>query len=355
MKRKTKLFIDKSKDSLLLAIELFNRPSDSCRTEGVIILLDHSFEMLLKATVLEKTGGIREKQAKYNYGFDKCLNVCETRLNLIDKDASLILRNLNGLRDVAQHDVVIISERLLYAHAQSSVAIFNSLLSKIFSINLVNYMPNRVLPVSTLPPVEMQVLINEDMGIAKSLLAGSQRRRIEAEARVRTYMVIEKNLRDLYGDSSHLPSVERLVTQIKRRNWQEFMPMVAGLVQTSPDGIPISLSVSKEGYPICVDPSSPTAIAFKYVKPEDMWPFLTDGLASKLGIGRHYFLELVKMFELKHKDEYHIAIKSGESSSVQKYSGKAYQVLRTAIDREGLDKLWKAAKRGEKMRPDDYL
>lgn len=35
--------------SLVLGIELFNRPHDQGRSESVLILLHHAFEMLLKA------------------------------------------------------------------------------------------------------------------------------------------------------------------------------------------------------------------------------------------------------------------------------------------------------------------
>lgn len=356
MRRKTRAFLDRAIASLVLAVELFNRPSDSGRVEGVVILLDHAFEMLAKAVVLEKTGRIREKRAAYNYGFEKCLNICESQLGIVGKDESLILRNLNGFRDAAQHDILIIGERLLYAHAQSAVAIFSALLEKALDAKLVDYLPSRVLPISTLPPVEMQVLVSEDIESVKSLLAGGRRRHAEAEARMRPYLVMERNLRDLHGVRGSSPAANRLVNLLSQRDWQSLLPMVAGLVRTSADGIPISLRVSRQdGFPVRIDPSAPTAIAFKYVKPEDTWPFLTDELAKKLDIGRNYLLGFVKMFGLKGRDDYHVAIKSSRTGSVQRYSGKAYQVLRNAIDREGLDALRVAARREELRNPDNYL
>ena len=42
-------------NSLVLGIELFNRPHDDGRAEGVLILLHHAFEMLLKAVIKDKT------------------------------------------------------------------------------------------------------------------------------------------------------------------------------------------------------------------------------------------------------------------------------------------------------------
>ena len=82
MKRKTKKFLGKSINSLLLSIELFNRPYDSGRIEAVFIMLDHAFEMLIKAIIYEETGKIRERRDKYNYGFKKCVNILNDTLRI---------------------------------------------------------------------------------------------------------------------------------------------------------------------------------------------------------------------------------------------------------------------------------
>ena len=51
MKREVKHFHKKALDSLILSIEHFNRPDDRGRVSSVLILLDHAFEMLLKASI----------------------------------------------------------------------------------------------------------------------------------------------------------------------------------------------------------------------------------------------------------------------------------------------------------------
>ena len=61
------------------------------------MLLDHSFEILLKAVIFEKTGRIRRKRDKYNYSFDKCVDICKSQLKVLDKDEALLLRNLKRL------------------------------------------------------------------------------------------------------------------------------------------------------------------------------------------------------------------------------------------------------------------
>lgn len=60
MKREAKLLVERAVNSLVLGIEIFNRPSNRGRTEAVLIHLDHAFEMLLKAAIVHRGGRIRE-------------------------------------------------------------------------------------------------------------------------------------------------------------------------------------------------------------------------------------------------------------------------------------------------------
>ncbi len=73
MKKEARLLLEKGINSLVLGIEHFNRPSDRGRIESVLIFLDHSFEMLLKASILHRGGKIRERRAKQTIGFDACV------------------------------------------------------------------------------------------------------------------------------------------------------------------------------------------------------------------------------------------------------------------------------------------
>lgn len=51
MKKETRLLKNKSLNSLTLSIEHFNRPWDQGRTDAVLMFMDHSFEMFLKAAI----------------------------------------------------------------------------------------------------------------------------------------------------------------------------------------------------------------------------------------------------------------------------------------------------------------
>lgn len=355
MKRKTKSLLERAQDSLILGIEIFNRPHEQGRTDGVLFCLDHAFEMLLKAVVFEKTGRIRNKREKTNYGMEKCLNICESTLNVIDKDEALVLKNLNGFRDASVHDILDISEGLLYGHAQSAVQIFAALLKKVFNKDLSKALPRRILPIATVVPSDITAIVAEDMEAIKNLLGQRRRREDDAEARLRAYMVVEKNIREMQGVTQAAPSINSAVKSLKTGDWKSTLPMVAGLVQPVAGGIPISLHVTKnEGFPVRVDPKAPTAIAFRYIKPEDKYPYLTGELAKKLGISPHKVVAFVKMFQMKGNDEYHTSIKVSSTGKVQRYSEKAHQVLATALSKEGADKLLSQANQGKTLDPKAY-
>lgn len=356
MKRKTRSFIDCAVESLTLAMELFNRPAETARQEGILLLLNHSFEMLLKAVVLEKTGRIHNPREKFNYGFEKCLSIAHLQLALLDKDEALILKNLNGFRDAAAHDLVQISEGLLYGHAQSALNIFVTLLKKVFARDLSRELPRRVLPICTVAPTDISMVVGEDMNIIAGLLGGRHRREDEAEARLRPYRVIEKNIRNMQGAGQEAPTTPRLVRGIKSGDWKAVLPMVAGLVQPTSSGIPISLHLTKrDGFPVRVDPTAPTAIAFRYVRPEDKYPYLTGELAKKLAITTNKLVSFAKLLQLKGNDDYHTALKVSATGVVNRYSEKSRQVISEAVARHGTEALWKMTKEARKLEPRDYF
>ncbi len=355
MKRKTRKLLDGARESLIVGVEVFNRPSDIGRVEGVLLMMNHAFEMLLKAIVFEKTGRIRARREKYNYGFEKCLAICQTQLNVLDQNEALSLKNLNGFRDAAAHDLVEISEGLLYAHAQQAVLIFGALLKRVFNKELAKWLPRRILPLTTSLPTEITAIIEQDMAAISGILTGGRRREDDAKAKLRPYQVMEKNIRKSQGGSSKESTSKQLVQKLKKGDWKTALPMVAGLVQPNAGGIPISLYVTKKnGFPVRIDPNASAAIAFKYAGDEDRYPNLTGELAEKLGIKSWQVVQLAKLFKMKGNAEFHKASKISKSSFVQRYSEKARKVMSTAIERDGMANLWAVAKAGEHRDPSEY-
>jgi len=182
MKKEAKLLLGKAINSLILSVEHFNRPSDLGRTEAVLIFLDHSFEMLLKASIIDRGGRIREKGAKQTIGFEKCLRVglTNSEIKFLKDEQALGLQVINSLRDAAQHHLVIISEGQLYIHCQSGLTLFKDILKKVFSKSLKEYMPERVLPISSTPPTDLATLFEREISEIKKLLKpGSRKKRMQ--------------------------------------------------------------------------------------------------------------------------------------------------------------------------------
>ncbi len=64
MKKEAKFLLEKALNSLILSVEHFNHPWNCGRTDTVLILLDHAFEMLLKAAIIHRGSRIRKPGAK---------------------------------------------------------------------------------------------------------------------------------------------------------------------------------------------------------------------------------------------------------------------------------------------------
>lgn len=153
MKKEARILLEKAVNSLILTVEHFNRPWDQGRVEAVLILLNHAFEMLLKAAILHRGRRIREPKAKQTIGFDKCARVglSDGKIKFLTPEQALLLQSINSLRDAAQHHLLDISEQHLYLQAQAGLTWFKDLMHAVFGKDLAIQLPDRVLPLSTTP------------------------------------------------------------------------------------------------------------------------------------------------------------------------------------------------------------
>lgn len=242
--------------SLVLGVELFNRPSDLGRAEGVLIHLHHAFEMLLKAVITECKGTVFDEDGKYSYGFDKCLVLMEQELKLISKDERASLAILDSSRDSAMHYFQDISEDLLYVQAQASVSLFSKLTETAFERKLGDYVPARVLPISTRPPKDIQVLITSDLDSVDTLLnAGKPEAAVAARLRpILGCTLAAKEVHERVQESE----LARLIKERKEgKDWAVILPEVAQLhLLTEGDGIKVELKIRKEA-PIAVRVAAP--------------------------------------------------------------------------------------------------
>ncbi|MCW5829980.1 MAG: hypothetical protein KIT79_11775 [Deltaproteobacteria bacterium] len=348
MKREAKLLLEKACDSLLLSIELFNRPHDRGRVSSTLIQIDHAFEMLLKAAIVYRGGRIREKRAKETIGFDACVRrgLSDGRIKFLTDEQALTLQTINGLRDAAQHHLLEISEGQLYLHEQSGVTLFRDLLKNVFDQNLTDYLPNRVLPISTTPPTTLASMFDTEAKEIQKLLGPKRRRQIEAEARLRPLVILDATIRGQKGQpsSSELRHIGEEL--LRGKSWAELFPGVAAVeIRSDATGPAISLRLSKkEGIPIQLVPEgTPDAavVGVKRINELDFYSLGAKQLAEKVSLTVPKAVAVVDHLGIRQQPDCYKEIRIG-NAGFKRYSIKAVEKIKDALKNESAESIWAA-------------
>lgn len=350
MKQEAKRLLRKAIDSLVLSIELFNRPCDQGRVTATLIILNHAFEMLLKASILHRGGRIRDKRAKETIGFDACVrrSLSDGKIKFLTEEQALVLQTINGLRDAAQHHLLDISEAQLYIHVQSGVTLFRDLLRTVFDQDLGCYLPERILPVSTSPPKDLAALFDSEVEEIKKLLQPGRRRQTEAFARLRPLAILDATIRGEKGQPSD-SDLKRIGKDLARsKSWTELFPGVAAIeITTDGAGPTLSLRLSKkEGIPIHLVPEGTpgaSVVAVKRVNELDFYNLGAKQLAEKVGLTTPKLLAAVDYLNLRKDAEYYKEFKIG-SQLFKRYSPKAIEAVKRALEEVDINKIWEDRK-----------
>ncbi|HOV80946.1 MAG TPA: hypothetical protein PK728_12735 [Bacillota bacterium] len=338
-------------NSLVLGIELFNRPYNRGRSESVLILLHHAFEMLLKSIIKDKIGTIHAKGEKYSFGFDKCLEVLHNEIKIISSDERSTLSILNAYRDISMHYYQDVSEDLLYLQAQAAVTLFDDLLNRVFNERLADCIPERVLPVSTRPPKDLKVLVDSELSQVDALLQAGSRKGIQAAARLRPILALATSTRD----KAERVTEDELRKAIKKRrrgdDWSVILPEVAQLkLETQGDGIPIYLRIKKDAnIPVRIAKNGEPVIG-TVIKQEydwfDKYSLNVSDLARKLNLTipktRAYLFELNVWSDPEMYGEKRI-----KSQQYKHYTKKTLDALREVVKRIPVEDIWN--KHGKKV------
>jgi hypothetical protein len=347
MKREAYLLLGKACDSLILSIEFFNRPHDLGRATTTLILLDHAFEMLLKACIVHNGGRIREKRANETMGFDKCVRcaLSDGSIKFLTEEQALTLQGINSLRDAAQHHLLDISENQLYIHSQAGLTLFRDLLMQVFGRNLHDLLPNRVLPVSISAPLDLTALFNSETTEIIKLLQPRSRKRLEAQARLRPLAILDASIKGEKGQPSP-GQLKRLGDElVAGKRWQDLFPGVFA-VEITASGTGLSLSLrwtKKDGVPIHVVPEGTPGASVVAVKRVDELSFYNLGLgqvATKVDLGMHKTLAMVRYLRIQEDPECFKTVKIGKVE-FKRYSQKAADRINEELPRVSIDEVWK--------------
>lgn len=347
MKKEARHLYQKAIDSLTLSIELFNRPYNCGRIHGVLIFLDHSFEMLLKAAILHKGGRIREKRAKETIGFSSCIrkSFSDSKIKFLTEEEVLTLQTINGFRDAAQHYTLELSEQLLYFQAQAGLTLFRDITNHVFGIDLKTELPVRVLPLSTTPPMDIEALFNYEIDEVKKLIQPNNRKKLEALEKLRSLAIMENSIQGIETQ----PSDSELKTLISKLQdgltWNQIFPGTSTINLTSNGyGVSFDLRITKteEGIPFTPVPvGTPGAavVAIKRVNELDYYNLTFTDLCSKTKVSSNKLLAVIKELKIQEDKDAFKEIKL--STQIHKrYSPLALDILKKELPTLNLDDVW---------------
>lgn len=347
MRREARLLHRKALDSLILSIEHFNRPDDRGRVSTVLILLDHAFEMLIKAAILHRGGRIRDRRARETLGFDACVRkaLSDAQVKFLSDEQALTLQTINGLRDAAQHHLIDISEGQLYLHMQTGVTLFRDLLKAVFGQDLSARLPARVLPISTIAPLDIATLFEMETQEIKKLLAPKKRRHTEAYARLRPLAIFDATIQGqkLQPSMSELRSKGAALQAGK--TWRNVFVGAASVeLKPDPNARALCLRITKkEGIPVQLVPEGTpgaSVIGVKRVNELDFYNLGRDQLAKAIGLSGPKTSALIWHLRLQKDSECFKEIAIG-SAKFKRYSQKAIPLLREALQKGDVSEIWK--------------
>lgn len=357
MKREPRILLTKATDSVLLAIEHFNRPWDRGRPEAVLVFLDRAFELILKAVIVHKGGRIREPRAKETIGFNNCVRKCvsDAQVKSLTEEEAVTIQIINSLRDHAQHYIVDVSEQQLYMYTQAGLTLFDKVLRRAFGHKLSDYFPERILPVSSNPPRDLGSLMDVEFDDIKKIVKPGSRKLFQARAKLRSFAIVEASL----GGSRSQPSESELRKIAKRvskgENWRDIFPGIRRLKLSAEDnGINVALKITKsKGEPIHLVPEgtpSATVVAVRRVAELDFYTLNLTALAKKTNLTQPKILAVVKHLKLQNNLDYFKEFSFG-ASHFKRYSPKALDKIVKELPNLNMNQIWNMHKpSGKKKR-----
>ena len=351
MRREVRQLKRKAVESLVLSIELFNRPHEEGRAEAVLIHADRAFEMLLKAVIRHRGGEILKPHEPNTIGMPQCVDKClsDAALRCLTPDDAVTLHALNGWRDAAQHYLVAVSEQQLYLACQASVTLFEDVLGAVFGESLAEYIPERVLPVSTTPPRDLDLLVEDELAAIKELIRPGSRRRDVARSRLRSLVILEAATKGPVEQPTD-KELDRELRQIGAgREWSELFPGVATIqLATEGSGLTYSLRISKrEGVPIRLvsgDEGTAAVVAVKRVNELDFYAFGYRDLAGRCSdlVSPGKLGAVIAALGLRESPKYYKDIVVGRAH-FGRYSQETLKRLRSELPSLDVEAIWQSA------------
>lgn len=346
LKQESRVLKRKALASLTWAVEGFNSHHDGGRVTRVLLHLQHAFEMLLKAALVQVGERVFDQKTGRSIGFERCLGLAaaNAEIKLGDEEAGT-LRAIDAMRDDEQHWFNQVPEQLLYLHARAGVTLFDDLLQRVFGEHLTAHLPTRVLPLSVDPPRDLAIVLDEEYSQIAALLKPGRRARHEARARIRTLLAMEAHVTpETQVSTKDVDRVERAIRSDDP--FENVFPRLGG-IGTAIDGSGITITVhftKKQGAPVrfVADDATPAA-AIREVDLQRKFHRSATELAADLGLSVPQARALREHLGIDNDPNCSNEFVFG-SQRIQRYSDNAYTRMRDAVRDLDMDAIWKAHK-----------
>ena len=357
MRATAKTLHGKALSSTRTAMTAFNSPHDDGRPTVVLLHLQHAFEMLLKAALVQGGARVLDKKSGRSIGFEAAINQSSQLAGFkLTQDEAGTLRAIDALRDDEQHWFNDVSEGLLYLHARAAVTLFDELLFRAFRQRLADHLPNRVMPVSTEAPQDILALVDSEYANIAELLKPGRRARGEARAKIRTLLALEAHVdQDTKVSDSDVNRVEKGIKAGKTR--QQVFPKLNPLsAEISGEGLTVKVKIVKQADALPVrlvrdgDGDVVDAAAVREVDLQKKFHWSPFDLADKLKISRPRATALREHLGID-KDPDCLHVFEFGSQKHPRYSDNALTRMREATANRDMDAIWKSHGPGRRSKP----
>jgi hypothetical protein len=353
LKRQASVLKGKAETSLVTAVEAFNSHRNEGRGTKVLLHLQHAFEMLLKAALVQAGKPVFDKKTGRSVGFERCIGLAmsDDAIKLSEADAGT-LRAIDAMRDDEQHWFNEISEQILYLHVRAGVTLFDDILQRVFRERLSALLPARVLPVSAEPPKDLQLLLDDEYTQIQELLRPGRRAGHDARARIRTLLAMEAHVEPETRVSSK--DVDTVVKGIRKGEPRDkVFPRLSDLAANI-DGEGINLTVhitKKDGPPVRYVADEPIpAAAIRQVDLQKKYYLSAGELASKLGLTGPRAVALRRHLGIDDDDTCRHDFQFG-SQRHRQYSDNALTRMRHAAEELDMGAVWEAHSLNRRVSP----
>lgn len=347
LRQEVKVLKAKAIASFRASVAAFNSPDDEGRHTRVLLLMQHAFEMLLKAGLSHVGGGrvsVFDKRSGRSITFEKCIEIARglDGFRLTQSEVG-VLRAIDAMRDDEQHWFNQVSEQILYLQCRLAVTAFDDILKRIFGESLGDHLPLRVLPLSSDPPSNIDILLDSEFSVIAGLLQPGRRMTHEARARIRTLLALESYA----GEESKVSKkdVDRVQRGIQGGNSiDDVFPKLRTLqTETRGSGAQLVVHISKkDGAPVryVADETVPAA-AIREVDLQRKFHISPADMASKLGISGPRCLALRRHSGIDENGKVAHAFKFGSQVHLR-FSDHAVVLLKGQMGELNMDEIWRS-------------